>query len=290
MFKTALRVTVIVLFVFGVAYLFYWRLFLVKDDRQVTITTVRGTVEKSDEKGRWELARPGDRLEMDDGIRTGEGSGVTLRLVDDSRVKVEHESELSIQEITEAVTRFRLRQGKIAADIKPNPHRRVEVQASEGEAKVATEGATFTMTTTQDGTMAVAAQAGEVRVAAKGEEVKLTAGNQSTVLPGEAPEVAAIPASVLLKVDWPPSTRLNIPEVVISGKTDIGSRVVVMGRDARVDSEGRFVARVGLEEGSNVVQVITEDVAGNRNEAESPEIVVDTRAPHLRVKDKDLWE
>ncbi len=80
------------------------------------------------------------------------------------------------------------------------------------------------------------------------------------------------------KDDVPPFLRIRTPapnqifrdqHVTISGETEAGAAVYVDGEVADTDVEGRFFYTVTASQGSNLVEVISQDVAGNETRRET---------------------
>ncbi len=291
MLKIIARVIILAFIFLSFAYFFYWRIFLIPESKKVTITSIQGKAEKLN-KTQWTTAIVGDQLRLDDSIRTGQAAEVILNLLDDSKVIIADESELSIRQITGAVTRLRLEQGKISAMVTPHNKRLLEIDTITNNVLISTQEGAFTMSSSTDGVVAVATQSGEVKVSAKNNDVKLVAGTQTYVLPDQEPMMAdLIPTSVFLKVDWPPAdSRLNVKKMKVQGTTTAGARVRVMGKQVKVDSRGKFnVPEISLQEGNNIILVESEDIAGNKKSSSSPTIIVDTKAPDIKLKRKTLW-
>ena len=57
--------------------------------------------------------------------------------------------------------------------------------------------------------------------------------------------------------------RLAKASITVRGLTEIGARVTVNGIEAEVDPTGNFSAQVGLDHGSNKIQVVAADICGN---------------------------
>ncbi len=291
MIKIIGRVLIPAIIFLSVAYLLYWKIFIIPEHKKITITSLHGKAERLN-KGQWTTALIGDQLSLDDGIRTGPAAEVVLDLFDDSKVIIADESQLSIREVTTAVTRLRLQQGKISAAVTPSKKRQFEIDTADHGVLVSTQEGAFTMTSSESGVVAVATKSGEVKVSAKNKNVVLSKGKQTHVLPNQAPKMAElIPTSVFLKIDWPSNRRLNVNKIKVAGTTTAGARVRIMGKQVKVDSHGKFsVPDISLQEGNNIILIESEDAAGNIQSTSSPAIIVDTKAPDINLKGKDLWQ
>jgi hypothetical protein len=289
MLKTFAKIIPIILLLLIGTYFAYIKIFQLEPSAK--ITQLKGEVEKKTKDGQWIPVRIGSRLTIDEGVKTGREAEVTMTLADQSTVKIEKESELSVKEMTEAVAKFKLKMGKVTADVKESKERQFKIETEGSDAVVTTKHGIFVMTSTGKGTVVVATKTGDVELKAKEKAVKVSAGSQSKVLPGEAPkEAEPIPKSVFLKVDWPPARKLNVKETTIKGTTDVGAMVSINGVRVAVDPTGRFEANVALEEGRNKIQVVTEDAVRNIKEENSPELIVDTEGADLKIRDEDLWK
>jgi hypothetical protein len=245
----------------------------------LTMSAVDGTVEVH-RGGAWAPARVGERLAASDRVRTGEDGQATLRLPDGSMVRLEAATETQVQTLSRALNRIRLGSGGMQADIADDPERLFQVDLDDEGATARTRGAAFGVTATSRGNAAVAAMRGEVAVSARGREVVLRSGQFTRVAPGAPPtDAAMLPSSLLLKVTWPGGDkgRLRSAAAVVTGQTDPGSRIVVQGRHAAVDSDGRYRAEVTLREGANHVTVRARDAAGRQREERSPPLTLDTQ-------------
>ncbi len=93
----------------------------------------------------------------------------------------------------------------------------------------------------------------------------------------------------IAKDDEPPSLMVdNLPEITkakevsITGKTDPDSTVMVNGKEATVDSEGKFSIKVSLVSGENILDVTVKDIAGNIT-SKRIKIMVDDIPPEIFV-------
>jgi hypothetical protein len=166
-----------------------------------------------------------------------------------------------------------------------SPHA-LEVKTAGSDAVARSKGGTFTVSNNGAGTVALATLEGEATLSGQQRTVLVLAGQQSVVLPGQAPSPPApIPTSLLLKVNWPDRPRRQI---LISGQTDPGSQVLANGESVLPDDQGRFSFPLTLKEGSNPVRVQVRSVGGLRQE-EQRALKVDTTPPKALTVDPGLW-
>jgi hypothetical protein len=68
------------------------------------------------------------------------------------------------------------------------------------------------------------------------------------------------------------------------------SLVTVNGTSVAVSPEGKFAAAIPLREGSNVVNVETEDLTGRKKQAVNTLLRPSTRPPKLAPVPSQLWK
>ncbi|RJS24895.1 hypothetical protein DRW03_07095 [Corallococcus sp. H22C18031201] len=257
---------------------------------QLEVGELTGTVEVRHGGGSWEPARPGVALHPSDAVRTLEGGSVVLLGNESVEVHLEPSTEVSVEELTDSLSRILLGNGMATAMVRPGQRHTFEVRAAGSDAVARTGAGTFTMSNNGAGTVAVGTREGEVTLLGQGKVVIVRAGQQSVIRPGQAPtEPAPVPGSLLLKVDWPAERERRKRELVVTGRTDPGSRVAVEGVFLTPDAEGRFTRKVVLQEGRNTVSVRAVGVGGARQE-EKHDVVVDTTPPAMRPDTQDIWK
>lgn len=236
-----------------------------------------GTVEVAGPDGTFRPAGAGQLLSAKDRIRTGDEGFATLKAADGSTVKLLAATEARIGELRRELKRLSLGVGMVEADVVDDPARVFELSLDEDGGKARTRGARFTASSNGQGTSAVAAHRGELILSARGKEVVIRSGEVARILPGAPPEAPQpIPATLFLKVTWPPatSTRSRVP---VSGETAPGARVRIAGKWIRVDSKGAYKTEVSLPDGAHELDLHAEDVGGHITDEKSPRIVIDTR-------------
>jgi FecR protein/Glucodextranase, domain B len=233
----------------------------------VTVATVRGKVERRKATEPWRRARAGDNLGDQEFVRTGPGGKAELSVGQRSRLTIDRASEVSVRELTDVTHRFRLEQGRISVNYRRDGKRVLQIESKDGKAVARTQEASFSVLQTDDA-VAVATETGRVDLSAAGKTVKVEQGKQSVVPRDAAPAAPAeIPKAVLLKVARArlPS-RTNRKETTLRGQTQPGNRVLVAGKAASVDAQGRFSIKVPLKSGGNRIVVVTQDPSGRRKE------------------------
>ncbi len=256
----------------------------------LSVVELRGEVAVGRDGGVWAPAEEGQVLSSQDRVRTGQASSALLSMPGVFAVRLDAESEFRVRSLAEGAMRFLLEQGMLSAEVRDDPSRLFEVAAA--SAVVRTRGADFRMNVSQAGVVAVGASAGQVELESSGKVVQVRAGHLTRAERDRPPlDPIPVPAALFLKVRWPARPALSHRAVAISGATAPGARVQVDGVTVEVDAAGRFRRVVELREGENLVQVQSQDVGGNRTEARSPPLHVDTRPDSFEIKTSpDMWK
>lgn len=258
-------------------------------EADLQIAELSGAVEIRRAGGDWTTARQGDPLQKSDAVRTGEDSHAVLQSGDRYEVRLEAGTEVSVDELTESISRVLLGNGMATARVKGGSKHTFEVKAQGSDAVARTRAGTFTVSNNASGTVAVGTREGEVEFAGAGKAVIVRAGQQSVIRPGQGPsDPASIPTSLLLKVRWPNTKELAKKRLVLTGVVEPGARLEIAGKPVHVDDSGKFSAPVQLAEGKNTLSVRARSVGGLMEESTS-EVNVDTTPPPMGV-DKDLWK
>jgi len=257
-----------------------------KRPMELKLEEIRGTVEVRRGGGPWRTASVGEALHPSDAVRTREGAYAVIIGGEDVEVRMEAGTEISVEELTDSLSRILLGSGMTTARLKIGAGQTLEMKAAGSDAVARTEGGTFTMSNNGAGTVALATLVGEVAFSGQRKVVIVRAGQQSVIRPGRGPtEPTPIPTSLLLKVNWPARPQRRI---VLSGQTDVGNLVDVGGRIIPTDEQGRFSHLMPLEEGANSVQIRAVSVGGLRQEAKR-DLTLDTTPPPVKV-DPRIWD
>ena len=80
----------------------------------------------------------------------------------------------------------------------------------------------------------------------------------------------------------------SVQSVTLTGRTEAGSSVTVNGLSATVQPSGDFFALVTLSEGSNAIQIIATDVAGNIGQTRL-NVTLDTKPPVLTITSPKIY-
>ncbi len=288
MLKRALIITLAIL-TFVIASFFVYR--LIFPERSLVLASLEGIVE-IESGGVWIPLRAGDKIFANTRIRIKEDSVAMIQVGEESFIKVEPGSELFLQEVSGDKIKAKLEEGRLSADLKSGATPPVQVEAEGGEALVESRGGEFTVVADPKGSLTVAAKEGGVSLTDQGGLTRVVPGEVAMTAPDKPMMKSEIPQSVFLDVKWPwPSTaRTNKKEVLVSGSTSVGAVVTINGVRTETDFNGNFVSLVPLSEGRNVLVVTAEGILGDRKEAVSPEIIVDTVVPEIEIKTRELWK
>jgi len=282
--STAVAILVAALALLGAS---YW-LFFVRPERAaeraralapetLAITSLTGGVDVAGPDGVWRPARAGEHLSARDRIRTDDEGAAQLSAADGSTVQLSAATEARIDELRRELKRLSLGRGELSADVTDSPSRVFEVEVDGHGAVARTRGAKFTATADGAGGAAVATRRGEVILSARGKEVVIRTGQFARIGAGGTPDgPRPLPESLFLKVQWPATTS-NRPDLTVSGQASPGARVKVAGHYVRLDADGRYSAKVPLEDGVHELRVHATDLAGHVADEKSPRIVVDTK-------------
>ncbi|RKG82956.1 hypothetical protein D7W79_01165 [Corallococcus exercitus] len=253
---------------------------------ELVLSHFEGNVDVRHGEGAWESARKDMPLRPTDVVRTGPGAWAVLLNGESVELRMESDSEISVEELSDQLSSMLLANGMATATVRgrPNVRHTFVLKAKNGKenaAEASTTQGTFTMSNNGKGTVSVGTREGDVKLANnEGKYVIVRAGQRSIVRPGQVPtEPVPIPSTVFLKMEWPAGKTQRKPEVAVVGQTDPGSRVMVDGVSVPTDKDGRFTVNVALKKGSNTVQVSAVDVGGARQDAQRELVLVTPPAP-----------
>jgi hypothetical protein len=255
---------------------------------ELVLGEVQGGVELKRGEGDWVPVSAGEKLQSSDTVRTGDGAYAVLIGGEAYEVRMEPGTEISVDQLTDSISRLLLAGGMASAKVKGGAKHTFEVRSREGDATARTAAGAFTISSNGKGTVAVGTQEGEVELEGKGKAVIVRAGQQSIVLPGQGPSAPTpVPSSLLLKVEWPAGRQINRRTLVLVGTAAPGSTVAVNGQTLRPEADGRFRKELKLSEGRNGVKVTSKSVGGAQTTSER-QVDVDTTPPKMGV-DPKLW-
>ncbi len=233
----------------------------VAEANEIRAAMVEGRVERRNSAGEWVVVAKDDVLKMSDEVRTGPNSQARFTIGENTSVEVAPETDLGFIEITDAVSKIRLNDGRVAAS---SEGRSVRIEVKNSDAVAETSDGAFAVLTEGEGNVSVASSRGDVALSAQGETVKVEAGTQSLVRPNSAPsKPTEIPNSLFLKVRRPHADA-QLKSAMVAGTATPGSIINIAGTKIPVGSDGAFQSRVGLGAGSREIRVTVVDASGRR--------------------------
>ena len=245
----------------------------------VIVSEVTGKVERRAPDAKWSLVAAGDKLSLNEALRTGPNSSAKLQVDERSRFELTEDGELSVRELTETVHRFQLSGGRIQVDYQPSGERVMRIETPNADAVTEAKAGKFGVLSAGK-VVSVATVEGSVKLTARDQTVKIGAGQTSSASDTWGPlDPRPIPKAVLLKVVDPGKRIISAKRITVRGRTDPGARVEINGRLARVNAKGRFRMRVPLEEGPNRIVVVSLDASGRREVHDLGEVICDPSAP-----------
>lgn len=256
---------------------------------QLVITEVSGSVEVKGKDGTWSAVTQGTTLVAADEVRTRSGSYAVIIGSEAVEIRMEPDTEVTVEELTHSVSRLLLGSGMATTQVLTGKGHTIEFKTANSDAVArAGEGSKFTMSNDNAGTVAVGASAGQVEFGEKGKIVIVRAGFQSVVRPGgNGPsEPTPVPTSLLRKVQWP-ARQQNKRLITVRGEAEPGTRLELAGKTFSPGKDGNFEVSVDLKEGENEVKVRALSVGGTQQE-EQRKFSVDTRAPVTHIP--SLWK
>ncbi len=245
----------------------------------VIVAGVTGRVERRTADEGWRPVATGDRLGLNESLRTGHDSSAKLQVDERSRFELAEDGELSVRDLTETVHQFQLRGGRIQVDYQPSGQRVMRIESPDAKAVAEASSGKFGVLAAGK-VVSVATVEGSVELTARDQTVEVGAGQTSSASDTWGPlDPRPIPKAVLLKVVDPGKRIVSAKRITLRGRTDPGARVEVNGRLVQVDARGRFRTRVPLEEGPNRIVVVSLDASGRKEVHDLGEVICDPSAP-----------
>lgn len=254
---------------------------------EASVLSVRGFVQKGRNGRDWQKLTAGERLSLEDTVRTGRTGEARLAVGEGVEVTVSPRSTFSVQEIQEGASNVRLDVGRVSATVDATKKRALRVGAKGTNAVAETSGGTFGMVSDGFGQIAVATTKGQVKLVANGKSELVEEGAQSVVFKNATPSAPQpVSKSLLLKVADPVRRTTNESVQVIEGKASVGSVVRVGEKVAAINTRGKFRVPVKLKEGSNSIVVAITDPLGRTKKRTLPPIQLDREKPTIDAKVK----
>lgn len=234
---------------------------------EAVVVDIKGDVERTTLAGRWLAVRAGDRVKVNETLRTGRQSKAQLEVDVDSNITLAELSEVNVRELGLNGYSFRLNRGRIAADYKPEGERILRIEGPGNQAVAETVSAAKFSVLSTGGVLSVATVQGSVNLKAAGATVQVREGEQTAAEAGRAPAPPQqIPVEVVLRVSAAAVEARSGGTCSVRGQAEPGAEVRVGGELVQVNSEGRFIVAVSRQKGRAGIPVVTRDASGRSRE------------------------
>ncbi len=233
----------------------------------ISVLNVNGVAEKkSSADGRWSPMTEGDRLNVDDSVRTRNESSVILGLGEASTIELNNASEIEVRELSGAIQRLGLIRGRASVDYGENGERVLNIENSDGTVVAKVDDGKFSILNNGQ-VVVVATETGSVDLSAEGQSVKVTGGMESVVEKGRAPVTPyAISTEAYLKLSTGACRKQSDTLAIVRGTISAGTEVFVNDSHVEPNEDGSFMARVWLAANTRKVHLKTVDIWGSTRE------------------------
>lgn len=240
---------------------------------------LEGVVEAYDTRsGRWRNLSAGEEIADDAVLRTQRGRA-SLHIGDSIEVEVSPFSQFRLKELTNRLSKVRLEQGLVTANVTPSEESELVMQVLGSEVEAHAKDGAFAVLRGSQGHATIAGKRGTVTVQSAGSSVVIQQGQQSVVAPGEAPTApTTIPGDLLIKITQGQNKKLRFRSTRVEGLTSPGAVVTVNGVETSA-ATGRFSVNVPLNEGTNSITVVSRDALGREKKHVVNGVEVDTSPP-----------
>lgn len=233
----------------------------------LVLAEIDGAVTVTGSGARGAAGVAGRSLDPLDRIVTGEGARAVLELGGETRIRLGPVSTVQIIAIDEEGVEIELEEGALQATVRPDAG--AVRLASRGRRALVTDGE-VAMAVLPDEVLIFEATRGDVMLGGIVGASVLEEGSRLVVGEADHVEIGAIPADMLLAVQWPENPRTRQGTMEVSGRTEPGARVRVEGSagvvEIRADDRGAFKVEIPLYEGENPVKVEAIGLLGRRVE------------------------
>lgn len=223
----------------------------VAGNRWLAITSMQGRVDFISSRGERRQAQVGDRLDsVGDGLSTGPRASVrlvadqqagTLSVAENSQLQVK---TLSITSRGGRITVIDVLRGQVRMRVRPltNPDSRLEIHTPAGISGV--RGTDFGVTVQFGGRTGIATSEGSVYVTAQSETVSVDADLQTTIIPGEPPQLPQPlrndPTVYITALSAVPGSVPSNPMARLVGSTDPVNLIQINQDQKTLNQVGRF--------------------------------------------------
>lgn len=253
-----------------------------------TALEIDGTVEYRSPGAAWHPLIVGSTIDISDEVRTGPTSRARLQLGSQVTVQLWDRTCINVAQLSETLSRIRLNDGRVVSEVRAAKGFVFRVQVQGSSAQAETHAGRFAVLRRSGAPSVFAAESGALNVTGATGSVNLAAGEQTLVADNSEPSAPMkLPSSLLLKLGQSPPALVRKRLAKVHGETSPGAIVSVGKQTVVPDAAGRFTSTVALIDGPNEIVVEVEDVAGRKQVARMPIIIVDAKAP--RVAGKVVW-
>lgn len=220
-----------------------------------------------------------DETMADDAVLRTQRGRVTLQIGDSIEVEVSPFSQFRLNELTNRLSKVRLEQGLVTANVTPSEESELVMQVLGSEVEAHATDGEFAVLRGNQGHATVAGKRGTVTVQSAGSSVVVKPGQQSVIAPGQAPmPPTTIPGELLIKLTQGQNKKLRFRATRVEGLTSPGAVVTVNGVETSAAS-GHFSVNVPLNEGTNSITVVSRDALGREKKHVVNGVEVDTSPP-----------
>jgi len=256
----------------------YFQIFETNSEATFRIRAIEGIVQHQS-GGEVGPAVVGAILGEKDRLETQPGGRVELTLGEHTELTLGGGSSLVLKGANSDGVRVELEGGRVKATVRPGG---ASLSVVAGEREVIADHARFSVGVGAGGSTAVESTEGRVTLIGFGNLTALEKGQQVLAVAGESPELASIPKSLLLEVEWPNETTRDAESRLV-GQTQAGTVIWTEIHGTRLktvaDAQGRFVLQgIQLRQGENPIVLRGRGLLGSESVSEGT-LKRDSKAP-----------
>lgn len=257
---------------------------------EVIVDNIEGAGHVTNSDGKWLKLKAGDKIIEGKRVYTEKNAQIKLVVDNEDQLTLYENTNVLIQDISDAGVSFELKQGQIEANVKRFRDKYIHLGVEGNNTSVETRDGHLKIVSDGWGTMDVAAMSGKIDLISNDKREQIKVGEHEVVADdGTKLLKGPIPSSVLLKVEWPEAPLLKKKELEVKGHVTPGSRVFVEEKLVRPDKSGNFKHDIMLKEGMNQVNVMADGMGKPAKEL-SPQIQVDTSPPKVQTRTDGIWK
>jgi len=251
----------------------------------VQVLRVNGRAERRTGEGRWTGVLQGDKLAVDDAVRTGGQSSITLDLGDSSTIELAEQAEVEVRELSGAVQKLGLISGRASVDYRDNGERVLNIENGDGTVVARVQKGRFAVLNNGQ-LLAVATKTGSVDLSSAGRTVVVSEGKQSVAYAGQTPMTPfEIPVDALLRIADGSCRIQKSGGAVVKGTVSVGARLSVDGQPVTPDGGGRFSIALKAAAPGKKVLIRETDLWGETRETQ---LTCATAAQKAGIREVDI--